>query len=360
MQKSINPIRKKSFDRTVWETAPFGPAKEKPKCKGSNSQESFTSKFRNSLYNLKLKNKLSYEFDLDLAKENEPFIYKICKNYTGIKNFKSIADAIEQLKKVVSNDNLEVVLDKENEVICFVEELSVEQFWHHYPIRNIVEELEEDNANLKTFLQVIRLLDLKGFSTWYGGDLYGYEVFLEDKYYLQEYLDQLLEEDKIDGYKDTLELIKEYKTGKIHKWKKEIIRSNKIEKELLIRKIKSFPLALLKEWMLNTIELFYDSYNIANYETSYMAYNDEGLKLSNTYSIVWDDKDFVFDKACEFIDDEANNCGYEVATLVYQLTDKNKVDFSDYVERKEFLNKVSKNWRQYIKMYESINQQIVK
>jgi hypothetical protein len=352
----VKRARKGKKNRAICQSSYSKHAEKKSACKRNTTTKTIVAKFRNSLFNLKLRKKLSYEFNKEIAAVHQDNIYKVCTNYTKVEKFDDIGNALNLLKFVIGNNNLTIVIDGDNGNLYAVEELSVQQFWHFFPVQKIIQYLEHDNANLLTYLQVMNaFIRNNGFSDWYSDDIYGYALLLEDDYHFQSEFEALIDDDQYEKANELAQIRNFYKVGAPIKYAKILRKQDIVNKSKLIRKVKLINHEKLKAWLLEAIDVSYNGFDVQNYRTMFLGFNDEGLSLNQTYSVVWDDKDMLFRYASECMDDEASNCGYEVAHAVYELTDSNNVNFNDYADRVSFLDKVSDLWKKYNDIYEQFN-----
>jgi hypothetical protein len=236
-------------------------------------------------------------------------------------------------------------------------DVAFNEFWHYINVNDVYCQLVESKETvlLNCYMKAIKILTNLGFNTWWYGGMMAYEYLLEDQISIEDYLENTYEDD-VEGKelkRKEIEGIKDYYTsGLPYKFRKRLEKTTgrgvAAYKNCLEKLDSNNPLV---RWMLLVVDLINYNQHIDNYnyEEGMEEYSDDGyLRLDNMFSIIWSDRDIVFDTSVEWMDSEATSLGTQPAVINYSVKKSCKeIPIEKLIKSLDWLQKINIVFHRY-------------
>ncbi len=221
-------------------------------------------------------------------------------------------------------------IDRHGDSYCFTifKDLDLSNYWHHFNIEPVVKFLVKKNKELHDlFLSAIAVLAAMDIQTWYSGNLYATDVLM-DEYNIMDYIEcRIDEESGVDEKMAEVNALRtNYSSGEVAAYQR-LINNSFIKPEVLKKITARLKVRNpIKKWILQVADLAGQGYMLRDfiYEIGEDQDNDGALRLEDQITILWSDKDFVFDITSEYMDNDAANFGTEYPVYHFSIDKRTK------------------------------------
>lgn len=242
--------------------------------------------------------------------------------------------------------------------------------WMAFEIKPIVKKLErvDDIVLLRIFMNFLRsFIGKTGINLWcdcYGG--YVDEVLQQEI----ENLEMEYDEDEKDFYKryrSAQECLWRYKKGgEVYGIQQTIFKAETKTAEELIKDLDHYlkydssyyrnkPIVL---WLKEACEFMKLNGCIGDFiyeELFRNYYNEEGLRLEDQYTIIWDSQDAYTALTEQILDSTAQGCGVLSPFINYPIKkDTKHIDWIEFEERSKWIDKITPLWKSYDKLLDTL------
>lgn len=367
------------------------PGKKQAKhgCKGSNGDKAPAARILgNSLFTVSLKSKYGFEVlrkkeskGFDVNEEDYDQMYddllatfrhamKLVKNETtsfdpkncGLDSICPFAFIINSFKRefLPAGYELNIDLDEGSGEYFFTmyKEVDWPWAWHTFELKTAVEYLLKRNKKLHDlFITVMRCFYSKtGITSWFDGG-YGYaEMMMDD---IGEYINNRDFESEEEQVKVELELEQlkyDYRKGQVKQYQKLLQGHDYKKPEQLEKMLSNFGRkSPVVQWMYKCIEFLKLQGRISDYEYEELYVEQEGLRVVQQATIIWDYNDAFFAWQEEAVDSDASNLGVIPPYITIPVTKHNRfIDLADLKEREQWMKKLSVLQNEYNEMLRKI------